>query len=109
VNRRLVECRGDLSVVIPGFVALPDLKSLPSQCLGRELPALIQEWTDYQPTDGRLREWCRKLGFEFSRNAVYSGSQAQSLILLWVRMRVAERERSRKQAYKNFHPDLDAA
>lgn len=110
VLRRLNECGGDLSAIIAGFIpVMPGSEALPATVLGRQLPRVIEELIGYCPDDNRLRDWCSKLGFRYSRSAEYSGHQVDQLIQLWRSMRVAERDRSRKQAYKNFHPDLDAA
>ena len=104
VNIRLAECGGDLSKAIAGFVSIePGHESLPASALGRQLPDLIEQIVGYKPDDNRLRDWCRKLGFTYSRNAIYSGAQLDDLIQLWRSMRLAERQRSKTQAYRNFH------
>lgn len=104
VTRKLVEYRGDISKIIAGFIPLvvePTL--LPASTEGWELPGVIEHWTGYRPDDNRLRAWCDKCGFKYSRVSSYSASQVFALLNLWRSMRVAERDRSRKQAYKNFH------
>ncbi len=104
VLHHLNQCNGDLSRLIPGFIPIaPGHEALPSTVLGRQLPEIFERLVGYRPDDNRLRAWCRKLGFTYSRSAVYSGSQVDDLVQLWRSMRVAERDRSRKQAYKNFH------
>jgi hypothetical protein len=110
VLARLHECDGDLTRLIPGFIAVaPGAEALPSTLLGRQLPDVFENLVGYRPDDNRLRDWCRKLGLNYSRSAVYSGAQVDALIQLWRSMRVAERDRSRQQAYKNFHSHLNVA
>jgi hypothetical protein len=108
VTARLLACQGDLCNAIPGFIPVPEVKSLPATLQGWELPDLIEQITGYRPNDNRLRAWCKKCGLEFSRNASYSASQQHALILNWVRMRLEERQRAKQQAYQNFHPHLAA-
>jgi hypothetical protein len=104
VNIKLAECGGDLSKAVPGFVPMaPGHESLPQSALGRQLPDLVEQITGYRPDDNRLRAWCAKLGFIYSRNAIYSGAQVDELIQLWRSMRIAERQRAKTQAYRNFH------
>lgn len=109
VSAALLACKQDLRAAIPGFIPIPEVRSLPTTIQGWELPALIETYTQYLPDDNRLRDWCTKLGFAYSRNASYSASQQAALIRHWISMRVAERERSRKSAYKNLHPHLNVA
>ena len=105
VSHRYRECSGDLSKALPGFIQIPDVKSLPRTCQGWELPGIIESFTGYRPPDDRLADWFRKLdwGFNFSRHDSYSGSQQHELICLWVRMRIAERQRASRRAAQNFH------
>lgn len=104
VTRKLVACSGDLSKVITGYLPLSlDPALLPACVEGWELPGVIEQWTNYRPSDNRLRAWCQKLGFRYSRMGQYSATQVSALLNLWRSMRVAERDRSRKQAYQNFH------
>lgn len=104
VTARLMACGGDLRNAIPGFMPIPEMKSLPATLQGWELPDLIERHTAYRPDDNRLRAWCSKLGFAYSRNASYSASQQHALILNWIRMRLEERQRAKQQASQNFHP-----
>jgi hypothetical protein len=105
----LTECDHDLSRLIPGFIPVaPGSGALPAIVLGRQLPHLIEQATGYCPDDNRLRAWCRKLGWIYSRNATCSGSQVNDLIQLWRSMRIAERQRSKTQARQNFHQHLAA-
>lgn len=105
----MTECDGDLSILIPGFVPLaPGHEALPASVLGRQLPDLIHQLVGYKPDDSRIRAWCLKLGFTYSRSAIYSGAQVNSLVQLWRSMRIAERQRSKSQAVRNFHPHLVA-
>ena len=100
----LTECDHDLSRLIPGFIPVaPGSGALPAIVLGRQLPDLIEQIVGYKPDDNRLRDWCRKLGFTYSRNAIYSGAQVDGLVQLWRSMRIAERQRSKTQAHRNFH------
>lgn len=109
VNIKLAECGGDLSKAIPGFIPVAaGSESIPPSALGRQLPNLIGQITGYQPDDNRLRAWCSKLGFTYSRNAIYSGAQVNALIQLWRSMRIAERQRAKSQACQNFHSHLAA-
>lgn len=103
VTQKLVEVEGDLSRVITGYIPVAiDPKLMPASVEGWELPGVIEQWTNYRPNDNRLRDWCKKLGFRYSRMGSYSASQVSALIDLWRQMRSAERDRSRSQAYKNF-------
>ncbi len=105
---KLASCDGDLSKAIPGFIPVAGTESLPPAVLGRQLPEIIEQITGYRASDNRLRAWCKKLGFTYSRNSIYSGAQVESLIQLWRSMRIAERQRAKTQAYQNFHPHLAA-
>lgn len=105
VVARLRECDGDLAKAIPGFIPIePGAEALPAAVLGRQIPEIFDQWVGYRPDDNRLRAWCNKLGMTYSRNGIYSGSELHALLRLWRSMRIAERERSRKLARKNFQP-----
>lgn len=104
VLRLVNQAKGDISKVVSGYLpVMPDPLLMPASVEGWELPGLVEQWTGYRPNDNRLRAWCEKLGFKYSRRGSYSANQTVSLIELWRSMRVAERDRSRKQAYQNFH------
>lgn len=103
VNRRISEIGGDISRLVTGYVpVVVDPKLMPATVEGWELPGVIEQWTNYRPNDNRLREWCQRLGFRYSRLGTYSASQICSLVELWRQMRASERDRSRQQARKNF-------
>ncbi len=88
----------DPMAFLPGFVSTATLKTLPGTCSGKEIPDLVEEKTGYRPAENTVKRWVEAIGASYSRNAVYSGSQLQSIIKHYVRLRVEASDRAKQRS-----------